>query len=295
MTKQSDLPICQRPAIASFGADEAGSLTYGDYLHVSELLSLQQLRVKDGSHDELLFIIIHQSYELWFRQILHELTTAQLHMRCGGLRDATRLIERTNTIGKILIDQLEILATMRPRDFGHFREALRPASGFQSAQFRELEITAGVLDPHTLRFFPEGTVERTAMDARLQQPNLLDDLIQVFQDLGFHVKNEDGSRLHDEALALQLVPIYRDVEDHRDVYDLCEALVKLEQWIMTWRFHHVRVVERIIGMKSGTGGSPGVAYLNSTVNKRAFHFLIEVRSHLDESELFATYRPPGCE
>ena len=279
----------------SFGADSVGQLTYGDYLRVPELLSLQKLRVGGKSHDELLFIIIHQTYELWFRQILHELTTAQLHMRCGQLREATRLVERVNTIGDLLVDQLDVLATMRPRDFGHFREALRPASGFQSAQFRELEIALNMLDPHTLRFFEEGTIEREAMDLRLKEPNLIDDLIRVFANHGLDVLNADLSRKDDEDIALAIVPIYRDVEDWRDLYELCESFTRLDTWISTWRFRHVRVVERIIGFKSGTGGSPGVAYLNSTVGRRGCQFLLECRSHLDESELFGAYKPPACE
>lgn len=279
----------------SFGADEAGKLTYGDYLKIPELLSLQKLRVEGKSHDELLFIIIHQAYELWFRQILHELSTAQLHMRCGQLREATRLIERVNTIGDLLIDQLDVLATMRPRDFGHFREALRPASGFQSAQFREIEIICNVLDPHTLRFFDEGTMERAAMDARLTQPNLVDDLIRVLAQAGFDVLNADNKRKDDEDIALAIAPLYRDIEDYRDYYELCESIVRLDNWLVTWRFRHVRVVERVIGFKSGTGGSPGVTYLNSTVGRRGCQFLIECRSHLDESELFGAYKPPICE
>lgn len=295
MTTSSDNTRPSCPMMPSFGADKPGQLTYGDYLKVPELLALQKLRVEGKSHDELLFIIIHQTYELWFRQILHELSTAQLHMRCGQLRDATRLIERVNTIGDLLVDQLDVLATMRPRDFGHFREALRPASGFQSAQFRELEIVCNVLDPHTLRFFDEGTSERKSMDLRLQQPNLVDDLIRVLAHAGFDVLNADNTRKDDEEIALAIVPIYRDVEDWRDLYDLAEALVRLDNWVLSWRFRHVRVVERIIGFKSGTGGSPGVSYLNSTVGRRGCQFLIECRSHLDESELFGAYRPPICE
>ena len=295
MTTPSDSPRPGCPTMPSFGADSVGQLTYGDYLRVPELLSLQKLRVGGKSHDELLFIIIHQTYELWFRQILHELTTAQLHMRCGQLREATRLVERVNTIGDLLVDQLDVLATMRPRDFGHFREALRPASGFQSAQFRELEIALNMLDPHTLRFFEEGTIEREAMDLRLKEPNLIDDLIRVFANHGLDVLNADLSRKDDEDIALAIVPIYRDVEDWRDLYELCESFTRLDTWISTWRFRHVRVVERIIGFKSGTGGSPGVAYLNSTVGRRGCQFLLECRSHLDESELFGAYKPPACE
>lgn len=295
MTEKNDTPPCQRPSIASFGADRSGDLTYGAYLKVPELLSLQQLRVEGKSHDELLFIILHQTYELWFRQILHEITTAQKYIRCGQLRDANRLMQRILVIGKLLLDQLDVLGTMRPRDFGHFREALRPASGFQSAQFRELEAIAAVLDPKTLEFFPEGSPERITIEKRKQENNLLQDLLELFESEGFAVLNDDGSHKEEHEIALALVPIYQSPENYLDIYELCESIVQFEHWLLAWRYNHVRVVERIIGMKGGTGGSPGVAYLNSTLGRRAFHFLIEVRSHLDEKELFGAYRPPSCD
>lgn len=293
MTDHNDTPSCQRPPIASFGAESSGNLTYGDYLKVPELLQLQQLRVGGKSHDELLFIILHQTYELWFRQVLHELDTAQKLIRHEELREANRLIQRVLVIGKILLDQLDVLGTMRPRDFGHFREALRPASGFQSAQFRQLEIIAGVLDPKAIEFFPLGSPERTTMEAQLQQNTLLQDLLELFVKRGFDVLNADGTPKDEQDIALALVPVYQEPESNIDIYELCESIIQFEHWLMAWRYAHVRVVERIIGMKGGTGGSPGVAYLQSTLNRRAFHFLIEVRSHLDEKELFATYRAPG--
>lgn len=278
--------------MASFGADERGHLTYSEYLKVNELLELQQLRVQGKSHDELLFIILHQTYELWFRQILHELSTVQQHMRVGELRDANRLLQRVLLIGKLLLDQLDVLGTMRPRDFGHFREALRPASGFQSAQFRELEILVGVIEERAFDFFPDGSVEKEAMLARAAKANLLDDLLIVFQNAGFEVL-EDGQPKDENEIIHELVALYQEPEKHPDVYELAENLLQLEHWLLAWRYHHLRVVERIIGMKGGTGGSPGVAYLRGTLNRRAFEFLIEARSHLDDRTLFAAYRPPG--
>ena len=290
MTTNEKLPPCQRP---SFGAEEGGHLTYSEYLRVSELLQLQQLRVEGKSHDELLFIILHQTYELWFRQILHELSTAQQHMRYDQLRDAIRLLQRVLVIGKLLVEQIDVLGTMRPRDFGHFREALRPASGFQSAQFRELEILMGVIDEKSFEHFPKGSYERKLMDARADMPSLLDDLLQVYARNDFGVLQSDGSPCSESEIARSLVPIYQQPENFAELYELSECIIQLEHWLLAWRYHHLRVVERIIGIKGGTGGSPGVAYLQSTMSKRAFQFLIEARSLLDDSELYAAYRPPG--
>lgn len=271
-----------RPPVASFGADNPGSLTYGDYLRVPELLSLQDLRVGGDTHDELLFIVIHQAYELWFRQILHELDAVIGFLERDQLREATRLLRRVEKIGLLLVQQIHLLETMTPRDFGEFRDALRPASGFQSAQFRELEFLTGVKDRRITRYFPDDSPEREKLERRLSEPDLHSCLLGVLSRAGFETEGPDGLAISEEDLARQLVPVYRDIESWRDIFELCEALVSHDQWLLQWRFHHVRVVERIIGFKVGTGGSPGVAYLNSTLAKRAFGFLVEVRSYIDE-------------
>lgn len=279
---------------ASNAEAHEGKLTYGEYLKIPELLDLQQRRVGDQSHDEMLFIILHQTYELWFRQVLHELDAVQERLGCDEVREAHRLLERVLVIGGILVDQWDVLGTMRPRDYNHFRNALRPASGFQSAQFRELEIVMAVNNPKTLHFFKEGSPERDKIEARRKQPDLREGLLALFQRKGFDVLNADGQPKTDAEIAQAITPIYQHPENHHDLYGLCEAVIKLEQWLLSWRYRHVHAVERIIGTKSGTGGSTGVEYLRKTLDREAFRFLIEVRACLDEDASFGAYRPPSC-
>ncbi len=273
----------------------AGRLSYGSYLKIRELLSLQELKVGDKSHDEHLFIILHQTYELWFRQVIYELDTIQKLIQCDELIEASRLLNRVLIIGGILVDQWDVLGTMRPRDYGHFRTALRPASGFQSAQFRELEIIMGVNNPRTLRFFQEGTEERERLEQRSQNKNLRDSFLALLKRKAFDVYHADGTAKDDAELAQAIVNIYAEPEKHASLYALCEALTQLDHWLMMWRYRHVQAVERVIGTKSGTGGSTGVDYLRSTLDREGFHFLIEVRACLDEDALFGAYAPPSCE
>jgi tryptophan 2,3-dioxygenase len=268
-------------------------LTYNSYLRVDELLAIQTPLVPERSHDELLFITIHQAYELWFKQILFELDTVARHIEAANLAEARRLVDRVSTITRVLVDQIHILETMTPRDFCHFRSALAPASGFQSAQFRELEFLMGLKEPNYLRSFPPGTSARARLDARLAAPSLRDGIHTLLRKAGFVVADDiDTNPEAFEASVRSLLPVYAEPEAHRDLHDLCEAVVALDQWVAIWRFHHVRVVERVIGSKHGTGGSPGVKYLDSTTTRRAFPLLWAVRSYLDEHELFAAYRGP---
>lgn len=273
-------------------------LTYGSYLRVPELLSLQHPVVGDKSHDEMLFIVIHQAYEIWFKQILFELDTVAILVARGEIAEARRLTDRVVAIERVLVDQIHILETMLPRDFLHFRQALRPASGFQSAQFREVEFLSGLKDARYLRYYAEGSPEHTALARRFAAPTLRDVLYTALRAQGYDVADaaDTDPAAFDRAVQ-SLLPIYRDVEKHFDLYHLCESLVAHDQWIAIWRFHHVRVVERVIGSKPGTGGSPGVGYLESTLNKRALPLLWAVRSALSDDDLFGAYTPPshnGC-
>lgn len=269
-----------------------GPLTYGSYLQVPELLQLQRLMVDAGSHDELLFIVIHQTYELWFKQILFELDTVARHIRVDDLHEAWRLTARVVQIERVLTSQIHILETMTPRDFCHFRSSLMPASGFQSVQFREVEFLSGLKNPRYLRYLPDDSPERAALQARLDAPSLPDVLFERLRAMGYDIPDDLDDEANFERAARSLLPIYRDIEDHFDLYRLCEELVAHDQWLGIWRFHHVRVVERVIGSKPGTGGSPGVPYLESTLSKRALPLLWAARSYLSEDELHAGYRPP---
>lgn len=289
-----DVTTAEAPATEDLAPTRPfGDLTYGSYLKVPELLGLQELLVAERSHDELLFIVIHQSYELWFKQILFELDTVAKLLVQHEWREATHLLERVVAIERCLVDQIHLLETMRPRDFCHFRQALQPASGFQSVQFREVEFRSGIRDANYLRFMREGSPERARLQARLDEPSLPDILVDALREAGYALPEsiEEGTRSWDAAIQA-LLPVYRDIDDHIDVYRLCEAFVAHDEWIGIWRYHHVRVVERIIGYKIGTGGSKGVAYLASTLSKRAVPLLWAVRSALDETQLFGSYEPP---
>ncbi len=271
-----------------------GQLTYGSYLQVPQLLQLQKLEVGEQSHDELLFIIIHQAYELWFKQILFELDTVARLMPNGDLREARRLVDRVVQIERLLVDQIHILETMTPRDFCHFRQALSPASGFQSAQFRELEFLCGLRDTEYIKYHANDPEAQARLQTRLQQPSLRDVLYDVCRARGIELPTEPDADTDSQTRAARaLLPLYTDPESDPLLYDLCESLTAHDEWMVFWRFHHVRVVERIIGYKIGTGGSHGVRYLDHTVQLRAFPTLWMARGLLDEQTLFARYTPPA--
>ncbi|TVR01210.1 MAG: tryptophan 2,3-dioxygenase [Deltaproteobacteria bacterium] len=270
-------------------------LTYGSYLKVPELLDLQHCLTGDRSHDELLFIVIHQAYELWFKQILFELETVRDRLDHDDFIEARRLLDRVAAIERVLVQQIHLLETMRPRDFCAFRAALHPASGFQSVQFREVEFLTGLKRPSYLRYLAEGSPERAALERRLGEPSLGDALRGALARAGFEIPSElnmdDGDAVREASRAL--LPIYAEPDTHSAIYQLLEALVAHDQWLLIWRFHHVRVVERVIGSKPGTGGSPGVPYLESTLRHRAFPLLWAARSFLDDSDYFAGYAEGG--
>jgi tryptophan 2,3-dioxygenase len=240
----------------SFGLpqDEA-KLSYGSYLHVDDLIGLQKLLSDPPRHDELLFIVIHQVYELWFKQLLHELQAIVGRLEAGEPLGAQRLLRRCIEIERVLIQQLTVLETMTPNDFLTFRDHLMPASGFQSIQFRSLEKLCG------------------------------SQLFEVFLDLmrgrGFTLPAgaEEEQRL---ARVRELVRIYQEPDRNYDLYLLCEAMVEFDEQFMLWRVHHVQMVERMIGSKPGTGGSPGVSYLRSTLDRKFFPELWELRTYLSD-------------
>lgn len=265
-------------------------LTYNSYLKVEELLSLQIHESQPPAHDELLFIIIHQAYELWFKQILFELDTVVDAMKAGEVYEASRLVQRVLKIEKLLVDQIHILETMTPRDFLRFRSALNPASGFQSIQFREVEFLSGIRDRSVLKHIDQDDAERRRLERRLEEPSLRSRFYELLQQKGFDVEvpPEDGTvseKLRGRNLDA-LWELYRYPEDNFHLYSLSESMVEHDQNILLWRFHHVRVVERLIGTKTGTGGSSGVEYLSSTLQRRAFPILWEVRGTLSDDEIY---------
>jgi tryptophan 2,3-dioxygenase len=253
------------------------TLTYGKYLKVPELLALQQGLSSPAHHDEPLFIIIHQVYELWFKLVLHELDTAAAHLQGDRPLEATRLLRRVVEVQRLLVHQVRILETMRPQDFLGFRYHLNPASGFQSVQFRELEFLLGLKDPDVLPRLVCEPEEKERLRRRLEAPSLGDCLDGLLRRRGL---GGQGPEWRLQAL----VRVYERAEEHADLNALAEVLIEIDECLALWRAHHIQMVERMIGAKRGTGGSAGVGYLATTLGKRAFPDLWRARTHMGESE-----------
>lgn len=250
-----------------FGLPEGEQkLTYGGYLRVADLIGLQQLQSAPAQHDETLFIIIHQTYELWFKQILHEVAAIRERLGRDEVLDAVRLLRRCIEIQRVLVGQISVLETMTPVDFLAFRDHLMPASGFQSAQFREIEFLAGLKEPRYLESYPEGTGERLRLEARLAEPTLRDAFHALLVRRGL------------SADAAGVAALYRDSARSMDLFLLAEGLIEFDEMVTLWRMRHVQMVERIIGGRPGTGGSDGAAYLRGTVQRRIFPELWEARN-----------------
>lgn len=274
---------------------DVASLTYGSYLKVDEILSLQQPLSEPRMHDELLFIVIHQAYELWFKQVLFEMDSVIARFERDDIFEARRLLERVIAIEKLLVQQIHILETMTPRDFASFRSILNPASGFQSVQFREVEFVTGIRDRRVMRGIRLTDSERARLEDRLAAPSLRDVFYEELRQRGFDVvmPTETGTWEDDadrERTRVALLEIYARPDQNFHLYNLAESMVGHDQALLLWRFHHVRVVERLIGTKMGTGGSPGVRYLESTLSKRAFPLLWSVRAGIRDEEVYGRER-----
>ena len=262
-------------------------LTYNSYLKVNKLKELQVCLSDPPHHDEPLFMIIHQAYELWFKLILHELDAVFPLLEDGNVRKATFYMRRVVEILKLLIQQIHILETMSPKDFLGFRYHLNPASGFQSSQFREIEFAGGLKDKALMEHFRVDPIVYAALSKRFQSPSLEDALYSLLRKKGFHLpKGRDGAnesqlqQLQDERVK-ELIQIYENEDGHAELHDLAETLIDFDELIFLWRTHHVTVVERIIGCKRGTGGSDGVGYLRTTLMKRCFPDLWKLRTALE--------------
>src|SRR4051794_23407105 len=261
----------------SFG-EQGAQLTYGSYLRLPDLLDAQHLESDPPAHDELLFITIHQVYELWFKQLLHEVVAARDAMLGGAeggrLWWAQHLLARVHVIERVLVQQVDVLETMTPQDFLEFRQRLAPASGFQSVQFRELEFLSGAKDAAYLqRFKGITTMERDRLDARLEEPTLWDAFLAVVRSFGLAVGT-------DEEVVASLRTAAHDRDRYAVVWALAEALLQHDELAANWRARHVVMVERMIGAKSGTGGSSGATYLRSRLQLRYYPLLWGLRSEL---------------
>src|SRR5688500_2550798 len=259
------------------------AVTYGNYLKIDELLSLQQPRSQGPEHDEMLFIIIHQVYELWFKELLHEFRRVAHLLTNDDAHRTQHTLKRILTILKVMVAQLDILETMTPLEFLSFRARLEAARGFQSDQFRQLEFVFGGKSEKAIARFPEGTRARVALERRYAEPTLWDAFLRYLAREGYPVPASQLSR--DVAARVEpsseiqaiLVDVY-----HRDPKsaELCERLVDLDEGVQEWRYRHVKMVERTIGMKTGTGGSSGAEYLRSTVGRNLFPDLWDIRAPL---------------
>jgi tryptophan 2,3-dioxygenase len=257
----------------SFG-EQGAQLTYGSYLRLPELLDAQHLESDPPAHDELLFITIHQVYELWFKQLLHEVVAARDAMTSGELWWAQHLLARVHVIERVLVHQVDVLETMTPQDFLEFRQRLAPASGFQSVQFRELEFVSGAKDPAYLdRFRGLTDQEQSRLRARLDEPTLWDAFIHVLRAQGLPAAS-------DEEVTMSVRTAAHDRNQHAAVWALAEALLQHDELAASWRARHVVMVERMIGSKSGTGGSSGSAYLRGRLPLQYYPVLWDVRSRL---------------
>jgi tryptophan 2,3-dioxygenase len=248
--------------VSSRFGEEGRELSYGTYLKVPELLELQKGLSQE--HDELLFIVAHQVYELWFKVILFELEAARDRIDADDVFFARHHLHRVHVVEKLLVEQIEVLETMSPQDFLAFRSKLAPASGFQSVQFREIEFLSGLKEPKFIARLEASPEEVGRLRKRLEEESV-DDAFRALV-----VRRGSPS----------LVEIFRDRERHGDLFDLAEALLDHDETFALWRARHVLMVERQIGSKTGTGGSSGAQYLRSTLDKRFYPELWEVRSQL---------------
>jgi tryptophan 2,3-dioxygenase len=264
--------------------DTPASMTYGDYLSLSDILSAQH-PISDH-HDELLFVIIHQTKELWLKQAIHELHLARELLRADATIPVHKSLSRVTRIQAVMTLSWDVLATMTPADYTSFRSVLGSSSGFQSAQFREFEYLLGLKDGGHVRFHEEGTGAHTALSAALSAPSLWDEANAALARAGFDlpaaVLERDWSLPYEPSEAIEdaWAEVYRDTGRWWALYQLAEKLVDVDDALATWRHKHVVTVERIIGLKRGTGGTAGVAYLRSTLGKRAFPELWSLRTKL---------------
>lgn len=262
-------------------------LTYGGYLKVRELISLQDLLSDPTQHDEMLFIIIHQVYELWFKELLHELDTIIERLNADEPLAAHRLVRRCIEIERVLVDQIAVLETMMPTDFLSFRDHLMPASGFQSFQFREIEYVSGLKDARFLKNYNPNSAEYAKLEVRLSLPSLAEAFYAMLRRRGFNLPEAAAASVEAEEAAQherisELKRIYQDAEKHYELFLLTESLIEYDEMFSMWRLRHVKMVERMIGSKTGTGGSEGAAYLKKTVERQFFPELWELRSYLSK-------------
>ncbi|HEY0702375.1 MAG TPA: tryptophan 2,3-dioxygenase family protein [Candidatus Acidoferrales bacterium] len=275
--------------------DSSPKLTYSSYLKIPELLKLQAPESSPEHHDELLFIVVHQTYELWFKELLHDLDAVVANLSDAaakpesrdGVYEAARLLRRCTEIMRVLVEQFTILETMLPTHFLAFREKLAPASGFQSEQFREIEFLCGLKDEKMLRYHELTPETHKILNRRLHEPSLRDVFFAALKALrlpagsGASAVGGGSAELETfESRARAIHALYADEKNHRDWIDVCERLTEFDELVVSWRLRHIQMVERTIGIRTGTGGSTGSSYLKLTLDKKFFPELWEARTYL---------------
>jgi len=248
-------------------------MTYADYLKLEQLLSAQQ--PLSNLHDEMLFIVIHQTKELWMKELLHELRLAIPLIGEHRIGEAYKAMARISRIQAVMTLSWDVLSTLTPVDYLKFRDVLGTSSGFQSAQFREIEFRLGLKEPNFVNHYAEGSLERVRLEKALAEPSLREAAHGALERAGFDLG--DGSI---EALSRTWLEVYRDADRWFELYELAEKLVDIDDALAAWRHKHVLTVERIIGNKPGTGGSAGAPYLRATLEKRVFPELWALRTEL---------------
>jgi tryptophan 2,3-dioxygenase len=259
------------------------SLTYASYLHLEELLQLQQPRSSPPEHDEMIFIVVHQAYELWFKLQLHELEKIQRDFRAGHTYEAIATFKRVRTIMKLMVEQVDVIETLTPVSFSSFRDRLDTASGFQSYQFREFEFLLGYKRADLLRFFPEGSPGRVALERRLGEPSVVDAFYQFLAQHGVTIPAELGTRdatlpsVANETVQVGILHLYTMQPDLQILFEL---MTDFDEGLQEWRYRHIKLVERSIGSKRGTGGSLGVEFLKRSLFQPVFPDLWAIRHEL---------------
>src|ERR1051326_4104247 len=262
-------------------------LSYNKYLRVRELIELQTCLSDPAHHDELLFITVHQAYELWFKQVLHELDAAAAAMREDRAPAAAPAGARVVGIEKLLVAQIHTLETMTPINFLAFRDQLSPASGFQSMQFREVEFASGLKDEAIMSAFADDGFATARLRARLEAPTLGEEFFALLRRRGLDAPPDDASLSDEERRGAYgrrvraVLEILTHFESRYEEFQLAESLIAHDEFFSLWRYHHVAMVERMLGAKRGTGGSEGVGYLKTTLDKKFFPELWEARTFLD--------------
>jgi aminocarboxymuconate-semialdehyde decarboxylase len=288
-SRSNNPPVAQSPSLPVSSSADAPLLTYSGYLHVPELLHLQYPQSNPPHHDELLFIIVHQAYELWFKELLHDLDGIVACLKAAGERpesreevyEAARLLRRCTEVTRVLVDQFTILETMLPTHFLAFRGKLEPASGFQSEQFREIEFLCGLKDEKMLRHHSPDPESYAKLLRRLREPSLHDVFFGALRGIGkLHVSPDASKEEQHEARIQAVRDLYEYERHNRDWIDVCERLIEFDELVVGWRLRHVQLVERIIGLRMGTGGSAGSSYLRFTLDKKFFPELWEARTIL---------------